>query len=123
MATVINLTDSFNRHIDNYRYTDYLGAGAILGEMQPLMDRHALSTATAETAVQLYFLNITDLEMAFDMYPEVKLKLWKDCAIKIVSNLLMEHNEFQVSLGLLCIDTIVTSANAEQCYRYRDTQQ
>lgn len=81
-----------------YRYIDYLGAGAVLGEMGPLMDRHVTATVTAETAVQLYFLNITDLEMAFDVYPEVKLKLWKNCAIKIISNLLAEHNEFEVSL-------------------------
>ena len=70
--------------------------------MGPLMDSHVTSTITAETAVQLYFLNITDLEMAFDVYPEVKLKLWKNCAIKIVSNLLSEHKEFQVSCFGCC---------------------
>ena len=64
------------------------------------MDSDVTSTVTAETAVQLYFLNITDLEMAFDVYPEVKLRLWKNCAIKIVSNLLSEHKEFQVSSAL-----------------------
>lgn len=60
------------------------------------MDSQITATATAETAVQLYFLNIIDLEVAFDMYPEVKLKLWKTCAIKIVLNLLVENPEFQV---------------------------
>lgn len=79
-----------------YRFTDYLGAGAVLGEMGPLMDTHASATVSAETAVQLYFLNITDLEVAFDMYPEVKHKLWKNCAIKIILNLLEEQKEFQV---------------------------
>lgn len=78
------------------RYTDYLGAGAVLGEMGPLMDSQIASNVTAETAVQLYFLNMVDLEMAFDMYPEVKLKLWKNCAVKIVLNLLAEHKDFQV---------------------------
>lgn len=78
------------------RYTDYLGAGTVLGEMGPLMDTPNKVHVTAETAVQLYFLNNTDLEMAFDMYPDVRLKLWKNCALKIVLNLLAEHREFQV---------------------------
>lgn len=68
-----------------------------MGEMGPLMDSLVTATASAETAVQLYFLNIVDLEVAFDMYPEVKLKLWKNCAIKIVLNLLSEHKDFQVT--------------------------
>lgn len=73
-----------------------MGAGAVLGEMGPLTDMHIHSNVTAETAVQLYFLHMIDLEMAFDMYPEVKMKLWKNCAIKIVLNLLAEHKDFQV---------------------------
>lgn len=80
------------------RYTDYLGAGCVLGEMGPLMDSPVIANITAETAVQLYFLNIVDLQIAFDMYPEVKLKLWKNCAVKIVLNILVEHKDFQVCI-------------------------
>ena len=60
------------------------------------MDRQSTSTATAETATQVYFLNIVDLEMAFEMYPDVKAKLWKTCAIKIVLNLLTEQKDVRV---------------------------
>lgn len=93
-----NLLDVIPLYWFTCRYMDYVGAGAVLGEMGPLMDTFSTATVTAETAVQLYFLNITDLEVGFDMYPEVKHKLWKNSAIKIILNLLEEHREFQVKI-------------------------
>lgn len=77
------------------------------------MDSHITSNVTAETAVQLYFLNIVDLEMAFDMYPEVKLKLWKNCAVKIVLNILAEHKDFQVNI--YCIPSVCDLKCLELC--------
>ena len=82
----------------HYRYTDYLSAGSVLCETGPLLNEPVTATVTAETATQLYFIHVTDLEMAFDMYPSVKVKLWKTTAIRMILSMLSQKPDIQVCL-------------------------
>ncbi|KAL5006670.1 hypothetical protein ScPMuIL_015476 [Solemya velum] len=78
---------------------DFLTAGNILGEMGMLTRKPRSATVQCETAVQLLFISLEDMEMAIHKFsnrqPPLFYRLWHVCANRIATGLLMKQAAYQ----------------------------
>ncbi|XP_053251595.1 sodium/hydrogen exchanger 10-like isoform X2 [Podarcis raffonei] len=75
-------------------YTDYLVAGAIIGELNCLTKQEMEYSVTCETAVQTCFISIDDLLEAFDKFlepPSLEYKIWLKLALDIALRTFKEN--------------------------------
>ncbi|XP_060135516.1 sodium/hydrogen exchanger 10-like, partial [Zootoca vivipara] len=75
-------------------YTDYMVAGAIIGELNCLTKQEMEYGVTCETAVQTCFISIDDLLEAFDKFlepPSLEYKIWLKLALDIALKTFKEN--------------------------------
>uniref|UniRef100_A0A6J0SXR7 Sodium/hydrogen exchanger 11-like n=1 Tax=Pogona vitticeps TaxID=103695 RepID=A0A6J0SXR7_9SAUR len=81
------------KHLAATPYTDYLGTGTIIGEVNCLTKQEMEYTVTCETAVQTCFISANDLLEAFDTFletPSLEDKIWRKIALDIALKTLKE---------------------------------
>ncbi|XP_033751585.1 sodium/hydrogen exchanger 10-like isoform X2 [Pecten maximus] len=78
---------------------DFLTAGNIIGEMGFLTKKPRSATVICETAVQLLFISLDDMEYALthfnDSDPSLEYRLWHVCANRIATNVLLKQMSYQ----------------------------
>ncbi|OWF55657.1 sodium/hydrogen exchanger 10-like isoform X2 [Mizuhopecten yessoensis] len=78
---------------------DFLTAGNIIGEMGFLTKKPRSATVICETAVQLLFISLEDMEYALthfnDSDPSLEYRLWHVCANRIATNVLLKQMSYQ----------------------------
>ncbi|XP_022089278.1 sodium/hydrogen exchanger 10-like [Acanthaster planci] len=80
------------------RFEDYLSVGNVIGEMGVLTGRPRNATVQCETTVQVYFINLEDMEVAletFTLHPSLLYRLWRIIAIRIATPLMLEQIAYQ----------------------------
>ncbi|XP_033012074.1 sodium/hydrogen exchanger 10-like [Lacerta agilis] len=87
-------------------YTDYLVAGAIIGELNCLTKQEMEYGVTCETAVQTCFISIDDLLEAFDKFlepPSLEYKIWLKLALDIALKTFKENLPYQDWNYKMCV--------------------
>ncbi|CAC5362747.1 SLC9A10_11 [Mytilus coruscus] len=78
---------------------DFLTSGNIIGEMGLLTKKPRSATVICETAVQLLFISLDDMEHAIhhfqDIDPPLEYRLWHVCANRVATNVLMKQPSYQ----------------------------
>ncbi|XP_071121113.1 sperm-specific sodium:proton exchanger-like isoform X2 [Mytilus edulis] len=78
---------------------DFLTSGNIIGEMGLLTKNPRSATVICETAVQLLFISLDDMEHAIhhfhDIDPPLEYRLWHVCANRVATNVLMKQPSYQ----------------------------
>ncbi|XP_077865611.1 sperm-specific sodium:proton exchanger-like [Saccoglossus kowalevskii] len=79
----------------NTIFEDYLGAGNVIGEMGILTHKPRNVTVSCETSVQAFFISAEDIYAAMAIFktePSLENRLWRVCAIRVATPLLMEQS-------------------------------
>ncbi|XP_038047378.1 sodium/hydrogen exchanger 10-like [Patiria miniata] len=79
-------------------FEDYLSVGNVIGEMGVLTGRPRNATVSCETATQVYYINLEDMQIAletFTLHPSLLYRLWRIIAIRIATPLMLEQIAFQ----------------------------
>ncbi|XP_061465920.1 sodium/hydrogen exchanger 10-like isoform X3 [Rhineura floridana] len=106
-------------------YTDYMVAGAIIGELNCLTKQEMEYGVSCETAVQTCFISIDDLLEAFDKFlepPSLEYKIWLKLALDIALRTFKENLPNQDWSYKMCVQLsniyVLDVANHTKCDIY-----
>ncbi|XP_071100546.1 sperm-specific sodium:proton exchanger-like [Haliotis cracherodii] len=93
-------TSSHKIHpVSETKIIDFMTTGNIIGEMGLLTQRQRVATVRCDTAVQLLFISSEDMEQGIiefaDSEPSLEYRLWKVCAIRLATGVLMDQPGYQ----------------------------
>lgn len=71
-----------NFKIGNYKYSNFVGAGQVIGEMGVLTGAPRSAAMTCDSITEVFFICKEDLFFALEARPELHEQLWRVCGIR-----------------------------------------